>query len=162
MGNGGMPIGLVVSEGRVMKRATNDERNTVIGFDQDNRLLIGKFTATQSQELGLRDAVSFGPALIVNGEPSAVAGASSGLNPRTAIGQRSDGAVLMLVIDGRQVNSMGASMADLIEIMLRFGAVNAANLDGGSSSNLYYEGEYINDGVALTGSRDIPTSFIVR
>ena len=68
----------------------------------------------------------------------------------------------MLVIDGRQVNSMGASMADLIEIMLRFGAVNAANLDGGSSSNLYYEGEYINDGVALTGSRDIPTSFIVR
>jgi len=162
-GNGGMPVGLVISEGKLMKRATSDEdRSTVIGFDQNDRLIIGKFSGAKAQELGIRDAVSFGPALIVNGEPSAFAGGSSGLNPRTAIGQRADGAVLMLVIDGRQVNSMGASMADLIEIMLRYGAVNAANLDGGSSSNLYYNGEYINDGVALTGSRDIPTCFIVR
>ncbi len=162
MGNGGMPIGVVISEGNLMKRATSGERNTVIGFDENDRLLVGKFSVTQAQELGMRDAVSFGPALVVNGEPAVIEGASSGLNPRTAIGQRADGAVLMLVIDGRQVNSMGASMADLIEIMMRFGAVNAANLDGGSSSNLYYEGEYINDGVALTGARDIPTGFIVR
>ncbi len=164
MGNGGMPVGVVISEGTVMKRASSNAnaRNTVIGFDQDDRLLIGKYTAAQAQELGIRDAVSFGPALVVNGEPAVIEGASSGLNPRTAIGQRADGAVLMLVIDGRQVNSMGASMADLIEIMLKYGAVNAANLDGGSSSNLYYEGEYVNDGVALTGGREIPTGFIVR
>lgn len=161
-GNGGMPIGVVISQGNLMKRATSGSRNTVIGFNAENKLLIGKFSADQAVELGIRDAVSFGPALVVNGEPASISGASSGLNPRTAIGQRADGAVLMLVIDGRQVNSLGASMADLIEIMVRFGAVNAANLDGGSSSNLYYNGEYLNDGVALTGSRDLPTSFIVR
>ncbi len=162
MGNGGMPLGVVISEGKLMKKATTGSRNTVIGFDQDNKLLIGKFTSDQAQKLGMRDAVSFGPALVVNGEPAVIEGASSGLNPRTAIGQRADGAVLMLVIDGRQVNSLGASMADLIDVMMQYGAVNAANLDGGSSSNLYYEGEYINDGVALTGARAIPTTFIVR
>lgn len=162
IGNGGMPVGVVISEGNLMKRATSGSRNTVIGFNQENKLIIGKFTADESVEMGLRDAVSFGPALVVNGEPSSISGEGSGLNPRTAIGQRADGAVLMLVIDGRQVNSLGASMNDLIEIMLKYGAVNAANLDGGSSSNLYYDGEYLNDGVALTGSRDIPTTFIVR
>ena len=162
MGNGGMPVGVVISEGNLMKRATTGSRDTVIGFDENDKLIIGKFTAAQAQELDMRDCVSFGPALVVNGEPATIAGASSGLNPRTAIGQRADGAVLMLVIDGRQVNSLGASMSDLIEIMMRYGAVNAANLDGGSSSNLYYNGEYLNDGVALTGARDIPTTFIVR
>jgi len=162
MGNGGMPIGVVISEGNLMKKASGGSRNTVIGFDQDDKLVIGKFTAAKAQELGIRDCVSFGPALVINGEPAVIEGASSGLNPRTAIGQRADGAVLMLVIDGRQVNSLGASMSDLIEIMMRYGAVNAANLDGGSSSNLYYEGEYINTGVALTGARDIPTTFVVR
>ena len=162
MGNGGMPIGVVISEGNLMKRATTGSRNTVIGFDAEDKLVIGKFTAAKAEEMGIRDCVSFGPALVVNGEPAVIEGASSGLNPRTAIGQRADGAVLMLVIDGRQVNSLGASMSDLIEIMMRYGAVNAANLDGGSSSNLYYEGEYINVGVSLTGAREIPTTFVVR
>ena len=119
-------------------------------------------TGSQAIERGIRDAVTFGPALVVNGEPVGVSGSGSGLNPRSAIGQRADGAVLMLVIDGRQVNSLGATLSDLIEIMLEYGAVNAANLDGGSSSLLYYEGEYLNRGVVLTGSRDIPTAFIVR
>ncbi len=163
MGNGGMPTGIVITEGNLMKKGNvNSSRNTVIGFDENDRLLVGKYTTEKALELNMRDACTFGPALVVNGEPAVIEGASSGLNPRTAIGQRADGAVLMLVIDGRQVNSMGASMADLIEVMLNFGAVNAANLDGGSSSNLYYNGEYVNDGVALTGSRKIPTSFIVR
>ena len=68
----------------------------------------------------------------------------------------------MLVIDGRQVNSLGASMADLVDVMVRYGAVNACNLDGGSSSNMVYEGEILNDGVAVTGSRRIPTTFVVQ
>ena len=163
MGNGGMPIGLTIADGKMMMRAyLNTSKNTTVGFDADDKLVIGKFTSDEAVELGLRDCVTFGPALVVNGEPAVIEGASSGLNPRTAIGQRADGAVLMLVIDGRQVSSLGASMSDLIEIMMRYGAVNAANLDGGSSSNLYYNGEYLNDGVALTGARDIPTSFVVR
>lgn len=161
MGNGGMPSGLTVSDGEI-RNSSGGRDLTTAGFTEDDILVVGKFTKDQAKEMKIRDACSFGPALVVNGEPVEFSGASSGLNPRTAIGQRADGAVLMLVIDGRQVNSMGASYADLVNIMVRYGAVNACNLDGGSSSNMYYNGEILNDGVAITGSRHIPTTFIVR
>ena len=162
-GNGGTPTGLVISQGKLLHRAnTSSIHNIVVGFNQDNILVFGKFTGEEAQAKNLRDALAFGPVLVYNGEPAPVKGASSGLNPRTAIGQRSDGAVLMLVIDGRQSNSIGASYADLIKVMLDYGAVNAVNLDGGSSSMLYYKGDYLNNGVTLTGSRRLPTAFIVR
>ncbi len=160
-GNGGVAVGVTFSEGQATNAyATTDY--TMVGFDNNNVLIVGKLTKGQAEERGIRDAAAFGPALVVNGEPAQFSGVGSGLNPRTAIGQRADGAVLMLVIDGRQVNSPGASMADLVEIMVRYGAVNACNLDGGSSSNIYYNGEMLNDGVAITGSRRIPTAFLVR
>jgi exopolysaccharide biosynthesis protein len=85
----------------------------------------------------------------------------SGVNPRTAIGQRSDGAILMLVIDGRQVISLGATMEDLVDIMMEYGAVNACNLDGGSSSLMWFEGEYVNNCASVIGIRPVPTTFLV-
>ena len=90
-----------------------------------------------------------------------VAGSGGGLNPRTVLGQRADGAVLMLVIDGRQSHSIGATYKDCIDVMLQYGAVNAANLDGGSSSMLVYNGEVQNVCASLYGSRPLPTAFIV-
>ena len=162
-GNGGEPTGLVISGGQVLNRANlSSIHNIVVGFNEDDILVFGKFTGAEAQENNMRDALAFGPVLVSNGEPAPVTGASSGLNPRTAIGQRADGAVLMLVIDGRQATSLGATYADLIQVMLEYGAVNAVNLDGGSSSMLYFDGEYLNNGVALTGSRKLPTAFIVR
>ena len=119
-------------------------------------------TGQEALDRGVRDALSFGPILVVNGNPSVVNGTGGGLNPRTAIGQREDGAVLLLVIDGRQANSLGASYEDVLNVMVEHGAVNAANLDGGSSSLLYYQGEYINNCASLYGPRNMPTSFIVR
>ena len=163
VGNGGTPIGLVVSDGELKHKGNPGKYNITVGFNQDNIMIIGqKMSVEEAKEKDLRDAITFGPALIVNGEPANASGLSSGLNPRTAIGQRSDGAVLMLVIDGRQASSLGATYADLISIMLEYGAVNAVNMDGGSSSLLYYKGVYVNKGVVLTGSRNIPTAFIVR
>ena len=163
VGYGGTPIGLVVSDGELKHKGNPGKYNITVGFNQDNIMIIGqKMSVEEAKEKDLRDAITFGPALIVNGEPANASGLSSGLNPRTAIGQRSDGAVLMLVIDGRQASSLGATYADLISIMLDFGAVNAVNMDGGSSSLLYYKGVYVNKGVVLTGSRNIPTAFIVR
>ena len=162
-GNGGQPTGLVVSEGKLKHKAEPDSsHNLVIGFTQDDILVFGKWTTEQAAKWNLRDAVAFGPALVLNGEAVEAKGISSGLNPRSAIGQRADGAVLMLVIEGRQANSLGATYADIIKTMLDFEAVNAANLDGGSSSMLYYQGDYITNGVVLTGSRKLPTAFIVR
>ena len=162
-GNGGMPIGLVISEGEVMHTGGDSGSfYATVGFNQDNVMIISKMSASEAQQKGIRDAITFGPRLIVNGEPASVKGQSSGLNPRTAIGQRADGAVLMLVIDGRQASSLGATYSDLIKVMLQYGAVNAINMDGGSSSLMYYKGDYLNSGVVLTGSRNMPTAFIVR
>jgi len=162
-GNGGTPVGLVISGGKVLHTGRNSNYNITVGFDKDNIMVISKnMTADDARQRGIRDAITFGPALIVNGEPASVKGQSSGLNPRTAIGQRADGAVLMLVIDGRQASSLGATYSDLITVMLEYGAINAINMDGGSSSLMYYQGDYINSGVVLTGSRNMPTAFIVR
>ena len=81
-------------------------------------------------------------------------------------GQRADGAVLMFVTDGRGKNGhLGASASDLIEVMRDFGAVNAANLDGGSSSCMYYEGEYLMTSVTFyytNASWKLPAGFIVK
>lgn len=162
-GDGGTPIGLVISRGKLMNGAvTTAEYNTAIGFNEDNVLIVHKASSNaEAANLGLRDAVGFGPALIVNGEAAAITGKGSGTNPRSAIGQRADGAVLLLVIDGRQPSSVGASYSDLIDIMLEYGAVNAANLDGGSSATMNYEGRQLNVGVLITGDRNIPTAFVV-
>ena len=162
-GNGGQPVGLVVSEGEVKHTGTGGKYNITVGFTEDNIMVLGKnMTKGDAKKLKVRDAITFGPALIVNGQAGEVKGSSSGLNPRTAIGQRADGAVLMLVIDGRQASSLGATYADMISVLLEYGAVNAVNMDGGSSSLMYYKGDYLNRGVSLTGSRNMPTAFIVR
>ena len=111
--------------------------------------------------MDIQYGVSFGPVLVANGESVLPENTASGLNPRTAIGQRSDGAMLLLVIDGRQVVSLGATLQDLAEIMLKFGAVNACNLDGGSSSLMWFQGDYINNCASVIGIRPVPTTFLV-
>ena len=156
-GKGGCPIGIVCSQGKLVYGDLNATYN-VYGFDKNDKFVIGTMTGQQAIDRGIRDAVTFGPALVVNGKAVA---SGSGLNPRTAIGQRADGSVLLLVIEGRQTNSLGATYSDLANIMLEFGAVNAANLDGGMSSSMVYEGKEISTNDSNSGVRDIPTAFIV-
>jgi len=160
-GNGGQPVGLVYSNGERLNRAGGGYP-IVAGFDKNDILHVGPISNDEAEALGIRDAAAFGPALIVNGIPSVVSGQGSGLNPRSAIGQRADGAVLLLCIDGRQPNSLGASYEDLISIMMEYGAVNACNMDGGSSTAMFLNGEQINDGLAVSGSRNLPTAWIVK
>lgn len=161
LGTGGMPEGIVISEGQLLM-GDPDTSYGLCGFTNDNVLVVGTMTASHALSIGIRDAVSFGPALIVNGKSAGYSGIGSGLNPRTAIGQREDGAVLFLVIEGRQTSSMGASMSDLIEVMLEYGAVNAYNLDGGMSSSMVYDGEEIISNCQLRYPRRIPTAFVVE
>ncbi|MDL2254564.1 phosphodiester glycosidase family protein, partial [Ruminococcaceae bacterium OttesenSCG-928-I18] len=160
VGKGGMPLGLVIHEGQITSGHADTECN-LIGFDEDNRLVVGMMSGRQALEMGVRDAVHFEPTLIVNGKPAEVSGTGGGLNPRTVIGQRADGTVLLLVIDGRQPHSVGATLQDCLQEMLHFGAVNAANLDGGSSSMMVYEGEVINVCASLNGSRTQPAAWLV-
>ena len=163
--NGANPLGVTFSGGKLITSKTWNGSGGLIGFTEDNKLVLGKMTVKQAQEMKIRDGVTFGPFLIVNGKPSKVLGNGGwGTAPRTAIGQRKDGIVLFLVIDGRTVKQPGADMNDLIEIMQRYGAYNATNLDGGTSSAMVVDGKIINDPIDSTGAhrtRFISTGFIL-
>lgn len=180
---GGHPYGVAVSNGEIQY---NDPQAWpglyMVGFDNNDILRIVNIANMTAEELeqyiideGIRDAVAFQEEysdannhfvqLIINGEPRVVEGLGSGANPRTAIGQRADGAVLLLVTDGRGASgNLGATAADLIKIMSDYGAVNAANIDGGSSSAMYVDGKYEMTSVTFYYSNSswlLPTCFIV-
>ena len=163
--NGASPLGITFSGGKLITSKSYSGSGGIIGFTEDDKLVLGKMTLQQAQEMKIRDAVTFGPFLIVNGKPSEVLGNGGwGTAPRTVIGQRKDGIVLFLVIDGRTITRPGADMNDLIEIMQNYGAYNAANLDGGTSSAMVLNGEIINDPVDSSGAhrtRYIATGFIL-
>lgn len=161
VGKGGQPLGIVIKDGQ-FRYGNESSVVSIIAFDDQNHLLVGRMSGKEAMEKHVRDAVSYGPALIVNGEPLEVSGAGGGLNPRTAIGQRADGAILLLVIDGRQTHSLGASFKDCIDVMMEYKAVNAANLDGGSSTMMVYQGETVNSCASMYGSRRIPTVILVE
>ena len=164
-GNGGIPQGLVITEGELVW-GRSDTLYNIVGLDNDGILQVGTMTGTEALERGMRYAVSFvthdglASALIINGEVQ-TRNLASGVNPRTAIGQREDGALLLLVLDGRSINTLGATMGNVCDVMLEYGAVNAGNLDGGSSTVMVYEGEIINSCASVTGPRNIPTAFVV-
>ncbi len=160
-GNGGTPIGYVIHDGQ-LKFGSSGSVGSVVGFDANGKLIVGRMSAGAALQKGVTEAVTFGPALVINGEPAPVAGTGGGLNPRTAIGQRADGTVLLLVIDGRQSHSLGASYKDCRDVMVQYGAVNAANLDGGSSTLMIHNGEHVNFCASLYGSRELPTAFLVK
>lgn len=127
------------------------------------QLLVGSYSLNEMREKGVTEAISFEPALVVNGKGTIKSGDGGwGIAPRTAIGQTDDGSILFLVIDGRQTKSLGASLKDVQSIMLKYGAVNAINLDGGSSSTMYYEGEIINNPCDPLGERSIPSIVYVE
>ena len=136
---GGYPTGITIVDGKIVTNGEygwNVQSGGIIGFDSDGILhLLKNTTAKQALDMGITDAVSWGPFLIVNGTPSFIKGNGGwGYAARTAIGQREDGIVLLLTVDSNATRTKGADMVDLTEIMQNYGAINAANLDGGTST----------------------------
>lgn len=164
--NGALPHGTVISNGKVVSDYVDANMGGgFIGFTNENKLILGNMSKEEAVKTGYRDAIEFGPYLIVNGKRSFIKGNGGwGRAPRTAIGQRSDGIVLFVVINGRLANSIGADMVDLTDIMENYGAVNAANLDGGSSSELVINNKIINTPVAggENGLRNMSTFWVVK
>lgn len=163
-GNGGFPIGLIMSEGKII---FNDiEKNgqaDLLAITKEGVMLVGKYSAEKLQELGVQEALSFGPSLVINGKMTAMSGDGGwGIAPRTVIGQRKDGAIILLVIDGRGASSLGATLKEAQEVIYKLGAVNAMNLDGGKSTTMYYDGDIINTPSNSMGERSIPTAIIVK
>lgn len=162
-GNGGQPQGITIRKGEVITNTKYDGAGGLIGFTEDNKLVLGKMTLEKAQSLNIRDAVTCGPFLIINGDSSKIVGNGGwGTAPRTAIGQRQDGIVLMLSVDGRRATMPGATMSDLIRIMKDYGAYNASALDGGTSTAMVENGKLLNDPINSTGdhaTRPIATGF---
>lgn len=167
--NGSTPHGTVIKDSKIIWDY-EDARvgGGFVGFTEDDVLVLGRMSASQAlNKYKMRDAIEFGPFLVVNGKASFVGGDGGwGIAPRTAIGQRKDGIVLFLVIDGRQPGySIGADMNDLSDVMVKYGAYNAANMDGGSSSALVVKNKIYNKPCCAKGQdglRGIPTAWIVE
>lgn len=163
-----VPMGAVIKDGKVLfQNGKVGGSMGLIGFNNDNVLVLTKEDPETAIENGMRDAMTFGPFLIVNGKAAQISGNGGwGYAPRSVIAQRKDGIVLFIVFDGRSLDSraIGASMKDLIEILTRYKAYNAANLDGGGSSTLVINNEVINrvGGWSYSGERSLPDAWIVR
>lgn len=164
-GNGFKPIGVVISRGKLYYNGiSSNEATQVVGIDKKGKMIAGKYTLDELKDLGIQEAVTFQPRIIVNGKGQIRNQKEGwGIAPRTAMGQKEDGAILFVVIDGRQPGySIGASLYDVQQIMLDHGAVIAANLDGGSSTVLVKEGgEIVNKPSSEYGERYLPTAFLV-
>ena len=158
-GTGRSPYGFILGQ-----NVADSEVNEFVGLTDDGNLIAGNYSKGELISMDVKEGISFGPALIVNGERMITSGDGGwGVGPRTAIGQKKDGTVLFLVIDGRQPSySIGATLRDVQNILYEEGAYIAANLDGGSSSTLYMNGNVVNKPADLLGERMIPTAFIVK
>lgn len=159
-GSGGKVVGLTYSNGESWGQYT--KVYGVVAFDKDNRLIVGGIE--DWDKYNIRDGAQFSPALIINGKKIIKGSAGWGLQPRTIVGQREDGVVLFLIIDGRQPgHSLGATMEDCANIMLSYGAVTAGACDGGSSSIMAYNGKIITKCSSPSKvGRLLPNAFLVK
>ena len=165
--------GQTILNGKVYKTGKHiNKGGGLVGFTKDNVLMLTKKTASEAVKDGMDRAVEFGPFLVVNGKMSDFKGNGGwGIANRTAIGQRQDGIVLFIVIDGRTSSSVGISMKDLAELFVKYKAYNASNLDGGGSSALYAKrnindkkGKLLNTpkGYNYGGERFLPNAWMIR
>ena len=157
-----IPRGIFMVNGKVL--SDSGKAVKIIAFNKDHVLVLSKMTSKQAKKAGIVDAVCFGPYLIVNGKAAKFNGDGGyGNRPRTAIGQRQDGIVLFVTINGK-AGFNGATMEELTKIFVRYKTYNAANLDGGGSTTLVEKGKLVNNpaGWGYTGARHVANAFIVK
>lgn len=164
-GWGGIPVGLEYVGEQVIANANPNATWATVGFTKDGLMVMGTYSVSQLQHIGVRDAMQFHPELVVNGQPMITQGDGGwGYGPRTAIGQAKDGTVILIVMNGRFHDSgLGASQRQVMDLMLKYGAVNACAMDGGSSSVLYNDGKIVNSPSTIdpNGQRHLPDAWMV-
>ena len=158
-----IPIGYVIKDGKVIW-SPSTKKLELIGFSNDNKLMLVNATGEEAVEMGMRDGLQFGPFLMVNGEKPNFQNSAGGFSraARVAIAQRKDGIVLFLVTEG--THAAGPNMKEVVDTLEKYGAYNAANLDGGTSTQLVINNKLINKpisitGKAVTGGRGIVTGW---
>ena len=163
-GNGFKPEGIVMSGGKILYSDSSMKQSVnVVGIDKNGVMVAGRYTPTELLDMGVQEAVSFQPKFIVNGKGLVKNEADGwGIAPRTCMAQKKDGTIMFIVIDGRQPGySIGATLYDIQEILLKKGAITAANLDGGSSSVLVKDNQVINRPSSHYYMRYLPSAFLV-
>lgn len=134
-----IPFGYIIENGKVIYKSHNRESD-IIGMSNDNKLMLVHATGEKAVEMGMRDGLEFGPFLIINGKRQ------TNLKPtkaaRNMIAQRDDGIILFLVTDG--LSYSGITFNEGIDVLEKYGATTAANLDGGASTQLVVNGELLN------------------
>ncbi len=151
---GAVPYNIIMSEGKLLSNDSSG-KDSVVGLTKEGNLIVGNHSTEELKELEVTEAISSISTCIINGVGQISSDSQGGVNPRTAIGQKKDGTILLLVIDGRQIDKVGATLKEVQDIMLENGAVSAANLDGGSSSTMYYNGAVLNKPCNASGERKI-------
>lgn len=169
-GDGGTPLGITITKNKMVEDTKyTDSRGGVIGFDVNNNLVLEALDSKSVVTKGMRDCISFAPYLVVNGQVKTLTGGGAfgptGRTARSVIGQREDGIVLLLSVDGDRTKNEGATLGEVTSIMQQYGATNVANLDGGTSCQLVVGSEMINDPTSLNGehrSRPVATAFVLE
>ena len=160
-GNGSIPAGITIIDGKLI---SGGAPQPIVGITKDHRLITTTCSGQEALDMGVVEAVTFGPTFLTDGVVTYRPGTDNlnMLNPRTAIGQKADGTFLLLVVDGRGPSSFGAKYEDIVKIFQDYGAVNAGNLDGGNSSVMIYNDRYIHYPVSMYDSRSLPSVILVR
>lgn len=158
-----IPLGYVIKDGKIAW-STNSKKANLIGFTKDNKLTLINATGQEALDQGVRDAVQFGPFLIVNGVTPNFSNSAGGYSraARTAIAQRKDGIVLFLVTEG--THTAGPNMKEVVDTLKKYGAYNAANMDGGTSVQMVIKNKLVNTpknvyGKTLTTGRSVVTGW---
>ena len=165
--DGGVGSGNVLCDATIINKkllyGNKTSKYSLIGLSSEKKLVLGKYTYQQAMNAGIESAVEFGPYLIVNGKNQITNASSGGIHPRMGIGQKKDGTFIFVVVDGRQPGySIGTNLLEMQNIFNRYDAYNAANLDGGSSATMYYNGKVVNKTSTPMGERYLPNAFIVK
>ena len=114
------------------------------------------------------DAISSGPTLVKDGKPIFNAGEAltklqlRGRDPRTAVGQRADGAIVLLAVDGRRPGwSIGITNWELANTLVRYGCVTGFALDSGGSTAVAFEGKLLNRPSDPAGERAVSDALVI-
>lgn len=162
VGSGNILVDTVIMNKKLLY-GNKSTRYSLIGLDNQGKLILGKYNYQEAMNAGIESAVEFGPFIIVNGKNQIKNANAGGIHPRMGIGQKQDGTMIFVAIDGRQPGySIGTSLLELQNIFERYGAYNAANLDGGSSATMYYNGKVVNKTSTPMGERYLPNAFIIE
>lgn len=163
-------LGLIISNGKVLSTPGESyTANALVGaFLKDGRFVTGSYSANELLKMGVKEAISFGPQLIVNGKnrvTPAVDGAW-GWAPRTAIGQTVNGRVVMIITDGRfywDKTHHGASMSDMVHLFQKYDVTNAIAMDGGGSTTMIKDNQLLLKPATNTdvGMRYLPDAWVV-